>query len=85
MDVPGQQFFDPVDGMVGDAGAHYFQQAIAKDPGFAAGYAGLADCLSGLGIFAYVAPADGCGKAKTVALEALEMDRSLAETHASLA
>jgi TolB-like protein/Flp pilus assembly protein TadD len=65
--------------------AHYFQQAIAKDPGFAAGYAGLADCLSGLGIFGFVAPADGCGKAKTVALEALEMDRSLAETHASLA
>jgi TolB-like protein/Tfp pilus assembly protein PilF len=65
--------------------AHYFQQAIAKDRGFAAGYAGLADCLSGLGIFAFVAPADGCGKAKTVALEALEMDRSLAETHASLA
>jgi TolB-like protein/Tfp pilus assembly protein PilF len=65
--------------------AHYFQQAISKDRGFAAGYAGLADCLSGLGIFAYVAPADGCGKAKTVALEALEMDKSLAETHASLA
>jgi TolB-like protein/Tfp pilus assembly protein PilF len=65
--------------------AHYFQQAIAKDPAFAVGYAGLADCLSGLGAFAFVAPADGCGKAKMVALEALEMDRSLAETHASLA
>jgi TolB-like protein len=65
--------------------AHYFQEAVGKDPGFAAGYAGLADCLSGLGIFAFVAPVDGCGKAKTVALEALKMDRSLAETHASLA
>ncbi len=65
--------------------AHYFQQAIAKDPGFAAAFSGLADCLSGLGIFGFVAPADGCGKAKMLALQALEMDRSLAETHASLA
>jgi TolB-like protein/Tfp pilus assembly protein PilF len=63
----------------------YFQQAVAKDPGFATAFAGLADCLSGLGIFGFVAPADSCGRAKTLALQALEMDRSLAETHASLA
>ena len=63
----------------------YFQQAVAKDPRFATAFAGLADCLSGLGIFGFVAPADSCGRAKTLALQALEMDRSLAETHASLA
>jgi TolB-like protein/Tfp pilus assembly protein PilF len=65
--------------------AHYFQQAIAKDPGFAAALAGLADCFSGLGCFGIVPPADGCEKAKSIALQALQMDRSLGETHASLA
>jgi tetratricopeptide (TPR) repeat protein len=65
--------------------AHYFQHAIANDPNFAAAYTGLADCLTGLGSFGIVAPADGCAKAKVLALQALEMDRSLAEAHASLA
>lgn len=65
--------------------AHYFQQAISKDPGFAAALAGLADCLSALGCYSIVAPVDGCGKAKLLALQALEMDRSLAEPHTSIA
>jgi TolB-like protein/predicted Zn-dependent protease len=65
--------------------AHYFQQAIAKDPAFAAALAGLADCLSGLGGYSIVAPVDGCGKAKALALQAIGMDRSLAETHTSVA
>src|SRR5437660_4127491 len=62
----------------------YFEQAIATDPTYAAAYAGLADSLSGLGVY-FVAPDQGCGKAKTLALRALEMDPGLAEAHASLA
>jgi TolB-like protein/Flp pilus assembly protein TadD len=62
-----------------------FQQAIAKDPGYAAAHAGLADCLSALGLYGFVAPQDGFGRAKGLALRALEMDPSLAEAHASLA
>jgi TolB-like protein/Flp pilus assembly protein TadD len=63
----------------------YFQQAIAKDPTYSAAYAGLADCLSGLGVWDFVSPEEGCGKAKGLALQALEMDPALAEAHASLA
>src|SRR5437870_6605002 len=63
----------------------YFQQAIAKDPTFAAAYSGLADCLSVLGYWGLVPPDEGCGKAKELAHKALEMDHSLAEAHASLA
>jgi TolB-like protein/Tfp pilus assembly protein PilF len=63
----------------------YFQQAIAKDPTYPSAYAGLADCLSILGWWSYVSPDEGCGKAKGLALKALEMDRSLAEAHSSLA
>ena len=66
-------------------GVQYFQEAIAKDAGYAAAYAGLADCLSGLSTYNFVAPVDGCGKAKKLALQALELDPSLGEAHASLA
>ena len=62
-----------------------FQQAIAEDPAYAAAYSGLADCLSVLGWWGFVSPDEGCGKAKGLALQALEMNHSLAETHASLA
>jgi len=63
----------------------YFQQAIAKDPTYAAAYSGLADCLCGLGVWAFASPQEGCGKGKRLALQAVELDRSLAEAHASLA
>jgi len=63
----------------------YFEEAIAKDPGFAAAYAGLADCLSGLSGFAIISPAAGLGKAKELASRALELDPGLAEAHASVA
>ncbi len=62
-----------------------FQQAIAKDPNYAAAYAGLADCLSVLGFWGFVSPDEGCGKAKGLAQKALEIDHSSAEAHASLA
>ncbi len=62
-----------------------FQQAIAKDPGYAAAYAGLADSLSSLGTWSFVPPNEGCAKAKGLALRALEMDPGLAEAHVALA
>ena len=72
----------------GDAlrkGVQCFEHAIEKDPTFAAAYAGLADCLSLLGWWAFVPPAEGCGKAKEVALKAIQLDENLGEAHASLA
>jgi TolB-like protein/Tfp pilus assembly protein PilF len=63
----------------------YFQQAIAKDPTYAVAYAGLADALSIIGFWCLVPPDEGSGKAKALALKALEMDPSLAEAHLSLA
>src|SRR6266404_659837 len=63
----------------------YFEQAIAKDPAYAAAYAGLADCLSVLGFSGFISPKEGCGKARVLAMQALELDHSLADAHASLA
>jgi TolB-like protein len=65
--------------------ARYFQEAIAKDASFAAAYAGLADSLSGLGIFGFVSPAEGFRKAKDLALRSVELEPGLAEAHTSLA
>ena len=62
-----------------------FQQAIAKDPTYAAAYAGLADSLSTLGTWSLVPPNEGCAKAKGLALRALDIDPSLGEAHVSLA
>jgi TolB-like protein len=63
----------------------YFQQAIAKDPGYATAYAGLADATSIMSLWGLVPPEEGCGKARELALKALELDNSLAEAHTSLA
>src|SRR5947208_10038539 len=63
----------------------YFQQAIDKDQTWAPAYAGLADALSIIGLWGLVRPGEGCGKAKVLALKALEIDPGLGEAHASLA
>jgi TolB-like protein/Tfp pilus assembly protein PilF len=62
----------------------YFQQAVAKDPNYAAAYLGLADCLSVLGWTGFVAPDEGCGRAGGLIVQALEIDRGSGEAHASL-
>jgi TolB-like protein/Flp pilus assembly protein TadD len=62
-----------------------FGQAIARDPGFAPAYMGLADSLSTLGIWAAVAPHDCFPKAATLANTALALDPDLADAHGSRA
>jgi adenylate cyclase len=65
-------------------GVQYFKEAIAKDASFAAAYAGLSDCLTGLSTFGFVAPAEVSGRAKELAHRAVELDPSLAEARASV-
>jgi len=61
----------------------YFQTAIAKDPHDALSYAGLAGAYRGLSSL-YMAPLEAMPKAKAAAVKALELDETLAESHASL-
>ena len=63
----------------------YFQQSIAKDPGSARSYAGLADAYTMLASYYLAPPDDSMPKARTAALRAVEIDDSLAEAHTSLA
>jgi len=64
--------------------ADYFTQAVQKDPRYALSYAGLADTYSLLGDAGYIAPSEAWPKAKAAAMQALEIDDSLAEAHTSL-
>jgi TolB-like protein/Flp pilus assembly protein TadD len=61
----------------------YFQAAVAKDASDARSYARLAEAYRGLSSL-YMAPLDAMPKAKAAAARALELDETLAESHASL-
>ena len=62
-----------------------FEEAIAREPRYAAAHAGLADCYGVLGYYGMVCPQDGCAKSKQIALQAIEIDPYAAEPHTSLA
>jgi tetratricopeptide (TPR) repeat protein len=61
----------------------YFNQAIAKDPGYALAYVGLADSYLLLSSYAAVSPAESLPPARSALKKALDLDDSLAEAHAS--
>lgn len=62
----------------------YFNQAIAKDPGYALAYVGLADSYLLLANYGAAAPRDSVPQAKAGVTKALELDNKLAEAHACL-
>ncbi len=62
----------------------YFNQAIDKDPNYALAYAGLADAYVLLSAYAEASPKDSLPQAKAAAANALELDSTLGEAHATL-
>jgi TolB-like protein len=63
----------------------YFQQAINKDPNYAAAYAGLADANSLLGYFVPSTREAVFAKARAASAHALSLDDRSAEAHLALA
>jgi tetratricopeptide (TPR) repeat protein len=61
----------------------YFDQAIAKDPGYALAYSGLADAYSVLPSFGGT-PGENFPKSNAAARKALELDATLARPHTVL-
>src|SRR4029077_1672415 len=59
----------------------YFNQAIAKDPGYALAYSGLADAYSVLPDFGGIS-SENIPKSNAAARKALELDATLARPHA---
>ena len=62
----------------------YFQQAIAKDPGYGLAWAALADCYSIYGFYGVESPLKAGPRAKQAAQTALRIDDTLDEAHAAL-
>jgi TolB-like protein/Flp pilus assembly protein TadD len=65
-------------------GIEYFQQAVAKDPGYALAYAGLADCYTMLPITCDAPTLEILPKALAAANRAVELDDQLAEAHSAM-
>jgi TolB-like protein/DNA-binding winged helix-turn-helix (wHTH) protein len=74
-----QRAGDPLDEAAAD-----FRAAIARDPNYAAAYAGLADADALIAMDASE-PLDLLAKAKAAATRAIELDPQIAEAHTSLA
>jgi serine/threonine-protein kinase len=62
----------------------YFEQAIERDSTFALAYAGMADAYVLLGYLALLPPGNAFPKARDAAQQALALDNTLGEAHASL-
>ena len=65
-------------------GIEYFAQAIAKDPGYAPAYTGMADCYTWLGVFGWSEARQAMPQARQAANRALQLDETLAAAHVSL-
>jgi len=82
--LKGRYFFERWNADGRRKALNYFRQAVAEDPGFAVAYSGLADTLT---VRSYLNESIGQeerANAITAAQEALRLDNSLGEAHASL-
>ena len=62
-----------------------FEEATARDPGYAPAWVGIADCHNMLGNYGILPPREVHGPARAAALRALELDPASAEAHRALA
>jgi len=67
------------------AAVDFFHKAVARDPNYAAAYAGLADAYGMQGYFGYVSGRETFDKSRIVAKRALKLDSQIPESHLSLA
>jgi TolB-like protein/tetratricopeptide (TPR) repeat protein len=62
----------------------YFQQAVDKDPTYAAAYAGLSDAYNNLANFGGLPQKEALAKAQAAATKALALDDSSSEAHVAM-
>jgi len=66
-------------------GLAYFQESVARDPGYARAWSGLADSYMLMATYGYLGATDAASRAREAAQRALSLDAGLGEAHASLA
>src|SRR6185503_17424834 len=67
-----------------DKSVDYFQQTVARAPGYAMAYAGLAEAYTTQAYLRAVDRTEALGKARAAVKRALELDPDLAEAHTAL-
>jgi TolB-like protein/Tfp pilus assembly protein PilF len=77
-------FFDRDDKEGATKCLQYFQEAIAKDPGYAAAYNGLSRCYQLAYSFGLFSERDATSKVEAAAKKAVQLDDELAEAHAEM-
>ena len=77
-------FFDKDDAEGATKCLQYFQEAVAKDPRYAAAYAELSRCYDLASYFDLLSSAETDAKIKAAAMKAVELDDGLSEGHAEL-
>jgi TolB-like protein/Flp pilus assembly protein TadD len=83
--VKGRYFFRKFNPADHQRAAHYFNEAIARDPNYALAYAGLSDTYGSSAVNNWIPSKEAFPMAKQAASKALELDGNLAEVHASAA
>ncbi|MGA9978917.1 MAG: protein kinase [Candidatus Sulfotelmatobacter sp.] len=84
--LKGRYHFDKFEAEDLKAAVDLFEKALARDPNYAAAYAGLADASAMQGFFFGYVPGRGpFDKARSAARRALELDSQIPESHISLA
>ncbi len=79
--VKGRYFFRKFDPADHQRAAHYFNEAIARDPNYALAYAGLADTYAASAVNNWIPSKEAFPLAKRAVGKALELDGNLAEVH----
>jgi eukaryotic-like serine/threonine-protein kinase len=82
--VRGQTYQDTLTADGWKRALEYFQQSVARDPNYAAAYAGMAHSYSWLGFIGAMPSGEARHKATDVASKAVQLDDSLPEAHAAL-
>lgn len=83
--LKGRYFFNQRSREGLEKSVDYFQQALAKDPSYAAAYAGLADAYNLFAFYGFDPSQKAVAQAKIAADKALQLDDTLAAAHAARA
>jgi serine/threonine protein kinase/tetratricopeptide (TPR) repeat protein len=83
--LKGRYFWNKRDRESVMTGLKYFQQAVELDPTYALARVGVADSYAILGANYWLSPHEAFAKGMAAAQQALEIDHTIAEAHASLA